>query len=179
MDNEERLINRARMGDSQALGGLAEKYAPQVYRLAFCLLKSEEEARDAAGDVFIKLYESREKIPVQGFKPWLMKVVYNHCLDLWRRRKTWQRLLPRLLRYSPAGLEPDPAETAADADQRIIVRQALLKLPEKKRAALVLRYYQDLSYDEISEVLGVPASLVGTWLHRGKARMKEILEQKG
>ncbi|MEN6389940.1 MAG: sigma-70 family RNA polymerase sigma factor [Syntrophomonas sp.] len=179
MDNEERLIGRARTGDGQALSGLAEQYAPQVYRLAFCLLKSEEEARDAAGDVFVKLYESPEKIPVQGFKPWLMKVVYNHCLDLLRRRKTWQGLLPRLLRYSQAGLEPDPAQAAADAEEQIIVRQALLKLPEKERAALVLRYYQDLSYDEISEVLGVAASLVGTWLHRGKARMKEILEQKG
>lgn len=178
MENEERLIGRARMGDGQALGGLAEQYAPQMYRLAFCLLKSEEEARDAAGDVFVKLYESPEKIPVQGFKPWLMKVVYNHCLDLLRRRKTWQRLLPRLLGYSQAEQEPDPAEAAANAEERLNVRQALLRIPDKERAALVLRYYQELSYDEISEVLGVPASLVGTWLHRGKARMKEILEPK-
>lgn len=178
MDKEERLIGRARMGDGQAMGGLVEQYAPQVYRLAFCILKSEEEARDAAGDVFIKLYESPEKIPEKGFKPWLMKVVYNHCLDLLRRRKTWQGLLPRLLRYLQAGPEPDPAEAVVDAEEQIIVRQALLKLPEKERAALVLRFYQELSYDEISEVLGVPVSLVGTWLHRGKTRLKEILEQK-
>lgn len=178
MKNEERLISQARLGDNQALGSLAEDYAPQVYRLAFCLLKSEDEARDAAGDVFVKLYEAREKIPMQGFKPWLMKVVYNHCLDLLRRRQTWQRLLPRLLRYSQTSPEIDPAEAVVDADERRIVRQALLKLPEKERAALVLRYYQDLSYDDISEVLEVPVSLVGTWLHRGKARMKEILEQK-
>lgn len=177
MSDEERLICQVRWGDNQAVGTLAEQYAAQVYRLAFCLLKSEDEARDAAGDVFIKLFEAREKIPLQGFKPWLMKVVYNHCLDLLRRRKTWQRLIPRLYRYSSTD-QVDPAEAAADADERIVVRQALLGLPEKERTALVLRYYQDLSYDEISEVLGVPVSLVGTWLHRGKARMKDIIQQK-
>lgn len=179
MDSEEKLILLFRQGDDEAVAHLAKHYGPQVYRLARCLLRSQEEAQDAAGDVFVKLYSRREEVPLQGFKPWLMRVVYNHCHDLLRRRQTFSRLLPRLFRMSPADQYNGGDEALEGADRKLIVEEALNLLPEQEKTALVLRFYTDMNYEEIANVMGVSTATVGTWLHRGKARMRVILEQRG
>lgn len=176
-DNTEALIKRAISGSRQAAADLAVKYGPEVYRLARYLLHSEEEARDAAADIFVRLFADPEIIPPDGFRAWLMRVAYNHCLDLLRRRRTLNRLLPKIYHRTTEQPEPGPEQAAAEAEEQTEVRRAVVQLPEQERAIVVLRYYQQLSYAEISTVLDIPENTVGTRLHRAREKLRKLLSQ--
>ena len=169
-DNDERnVMLRARSGDWQTLASLIAEYGPAIFKFARYLLSSEEDAKDAAADIFVRLYEKRDKIPEQGFRSWLMRVTYNHCNDVLRRKRTLLRILPRV--YSQTAVcEPSMDDALIEADQKAVLQWALTQLPEKERAALVLRYYHEMDYEEIGAILDAPSATVGTWLYRGKEK---------
>lgn len=169
------LVERARAGDRQAASDLAVLHGPEVYRQARYLLSSVEEARDAAADIFARLLASPGNIPVDSFRPWLMKVVYNHCMDVLRRRKVLNRLLPKIYQIITANPDPTPDEAAVEAGERDEVRRAVALLPEQDRAVVVLRYYQQMSYSEISKILDIPEATVGTRLHRAREKIRRVL----
>lgn len=171
----EDLLTRARSGEGSAVSALAVAYSPDVYRLARYLLHSEEEAKDAAADVFVRLYTAGEKIPMEGFKPWLMRVAYNYCQDLLRRRSTLSRLLPRIYRRMNEAASPGPEQAALEADEREEVRRAVARLPDVEKAVVVLRYYHQLSYSEIGMVLDIPEATVGTRLYRARDKLRGML----
>ena len=173
-DVDTRLITRARSGDRQAAAALASLCGSDVYRLALYIFHKEDEARDAAADIFARLYATPEKIPLENFRAWLMRVTYNHCLDNLRRRKTLNRLLPKIYERQ-ARLEQSPEEAVVEAGEQAEVRQAVANLPEQERVIVFLRYYQQLSYTEISSVLGVPEATVGTRLHRAREKLRKRL----
>lgn len=170
---------KARAGDRRAAADLATQYGPEVYRLARYLLHSREEARDAAADIFTRLYTAPQGIPLDKFRPWLMRVTYNHCMDILRRRKTLTRLLPKLYGRTTDRPEPGPEQAAVEAEEQEEVRQAVARLPEQERVIVVLRFYQQLSYAEISSVLDIPEATVGTRLHRAREKLRNMLAQKG
>ena len=157
-ENKEALLGRARSGDRAALAELALARGPEVYRLALYLLHSEEEARDAAADIFARLYAAPGLLPRESFRPWLLQVAHNHCLNILRRRKT-----PSRRRWRPTNRPKCGG------------RRAVARLPEQERAIVILRFYQRLSYDEISAVLGIPKATVGTRLHRAREKLRKML----
>lgn len=177
-ENEARLIIQAQAGEVAAVAALATTYGTEVFRLARYLLQNEEDARDAAADVFVRLYSAREKIPLEGFKPWLMRVTYNHCQDVLRRRNTLRRLLPKILQGQRSSVVIGPEQMVVEADERAEVRQAVNELPEIDRMVVVLRYYHQLSYTEISQTLDIPEATVGTRLHRAREKLKSRLAGK-
>lgn len=172
------LITRARSGDRQAAAALASLCGPDVYRLALHIFHKEDEARDAAADIFARFYATPKKIPLENFRAWLMRVTYNHCLDHLRRRKTLARLLPKVYERQ-ARKEQNPEEAAVEADEQAEVRRAVAGLPEQERVIVFLRYYQQLSYAEISSVLSVPEATVGTRLHRAREKLRKRLSEDG
>jgi RNA polymerase sigma-70 factor (ECF subfamily) len=174
-ENEAGIIVQARAGESAAVAALATTYGTEVFRLARYLLQNEEDARDAAADVFLRLYSARDKIPLEGFRPWLMRGTYNHCQDVLRRRSTLRRLLPKIFQGQRGSGIRDPELMAVEADERAEVRRAVSELPEIDRMVVVLRYYHQLSYTEISQTLDIPEATVGTRLHRARERLKARL----
>lgn len=134
------LAERAKSGDRKAVSDLAALYGPELYRLALYLLNSEEEARDAAADIFARLLATPGIIPLDRFHAWLMRVAYNHCMDILRRRKTLNRLLPKIYHRMEEHLGPSPEQAAVEADEQAEVRQAVSGLPEQERVMVVLRY---------------------------------------
>ncbi|HWP97326.1 MAG TPA: sigma-70 family RNA polymerase sigma factor [Syntrophomonadaceae bacterium] len=176
-DNETEIILRARSGDWPALALLIDEYSPAIFKFARYLLASEQDAQDAAADIIVRLYEKRDKIPEQGFHPWLMRVTYNHCHDILRRRQVLGRILPRFYRQQ-AACEPSLDEALRESDQKALVQWGLVQLPEKERAALVLRYYYQMNYEEIGSILDASSATVGTWLHRGKEKLKMIIPEQ-
>lgn len=176
MDEKTRiLVGRACAGDRQAAAEVASLFGPEVFRLARCLLRSEEEAKDAASDIFVKIYASPGIIPAEGFRPWLMKVTYNHCRDILRRWKVLNRLLPGIYRKHTAPQGPTPEQAAVETADQEEVRRAVAGLPEQEKVIVFLRYYQQLSYAEIGEVLDIPESTVGTRLHRAREKLRKML----
>jgi RNA polymerase sigma-70 factor (sigma-E family) len=136
------------------------EYAPMV-RLAFLLLDSNEVAEEVVQDAFARLHERWDRVDNPG--GYLRTSVVNRARDIQRRRQRERRL--------PVAA-PEAATLGADH-----LLDALATLPSKRRAALVLRYYDDLSEAEIASVLGVRPGTVKSMLHRGLAQLREVIER--
>jgi RNA polymerase sigma-70 factor (ECF subfamily) len=114
------------------------------------------------------------------FTAWLYKVASNHCWDLLRRRRIRQDLETGDIETMPLE-HPDPGQLERLQAEHSTkeVRTGLAKLPDRARMALVLRYYSDMSYDEIAETLGVRRAFVGVLLLRARHQLREVLAVSG
>src|ERR1700758_4816979 len=176
-------IARARTGDADAWGELYREYAPAIFRFCRRALPSREDAEDATMDIFAKLMRDNKLLQYdqsRSFTAWLYKVAANHCWDVLRRRKTRQDKETDDLENVPLE-HPDPNQLDQLIEQRTSeeVRRALDKLGARARMALVMRYYSDMSYDEIADALGVRRGVVGVVLLRARHELREVLAGSG
>ncbi len=173
------IVSRARAGDPEAWGEIYRQFAGPLFRFCRRVLPTREDAEDAAMDVFVKL---RAKLgqydPQRPFSAWLYKVAANHCWDLLRRRKIRQDLETEEAESLPLE-HPDPGQLDQIISEQTSggVRQALGRLSDRARMALVLRYYADMSYDEIAEALGLRRAFVGVVLLRARHELRQALVQ--
>src|SRR2546421_7001664 len=174
-------ISRARTGDAEAWGELYREYAPAIFRFCRRAMPTREDAEDATMDIFMKLKDKLVQFDQsRSFAAWLYKVAANHCWDLLRRRKTRQDKETEDLENVPLE-HPDPNQLDKLIEQRTSeeVRRALDKLGTRARMALVMRYYADMSYDEIADELGVRRAFVGVVLLRARHELRQALGQSG
>jgi RNA polymerase sigma-70 factor (ECF subfamily) len=140
-------------------------------------MPTREDAEDATMDIFIKV---RQKLgqydSSRPFSAWLYTVAANHCWDVLRRRKLRQDLETGEVENMPLE-HPDPGalEQLLERHSNQEVRRALDKLPARSRMALVLRYYADMSYDDVAATLGVRRTFVGVVLLRARHQLRDIL----
>jgi RNA polymerase sigma-70 factor, ECF subfamily len=171
------LARASRRGDRDAFGRLVARHERAVYGLCLRLLGQREEARDAAQEAFVRAYESLGSYdPTLAFRPWLLRIARNRCLDLRRRAA---------VRPATASLEEVAAAAdreAVAADERLVraegqerLQAAIARLPDDQREALLLFHHDQLSYREIAVVLEAPLGTVMTWLHRARRRLREDL----
>jgi RNA polymerase sigma-70 factor (ECF subfamily) len=171
------LIARARAGDTQAWGDLYREFAPAIFRFCRRAMPSKEDAEDATMEIFMKL---RVKLiqydPSRSFSAWLYKVAANHCWDLLRRRKArHDRDMDDVDDVPLEAPEPNQLEKLIEERTSEEVRRALDKLGVRARMALVMRYYSDMSYDEIADALGVRRPFVGVVLLRARHELRQAL----
>ena len=171
-DDERALAQRAQAGDARAFERLLVRYERQIFTLCRRYLRSSE-AEEAAQDAFLKAFKHlRDFDAARPLGPWLYAIARRQCLDRLRRRKF------------ESGQEA-PADTAAPGDpvadaaishdaQRAIT--LLQSLDEGPREALALFHLHELSYQEIADSLEVPMGTVMTWIHRGRAQLKEKMQ---
>lgn len=157
-------VGSDRSGSEPESGSFDDVYrresAPMV-RLAYLMVDSETQAEEVVHDAFATLYERWSRVDNPG--AYLRTCVVNRCNDVHRRRA-----LERRWRQRPAD---EHAELGADH-----LLDALERLPLKRRAALVLRYYDDRTVADIAEILGVRPGTVKSMLHRGLAQLREAIE---
>jgi RNA polymerase sigma factor (sigma-70 family) len=174
-------IARARAGDTEAWGDLYRDYAPAIFRFCRRALPTREDAEDATMEIFMKL---RDKLgqydETRSFSAWLYKVAANHCWDILRRRKIRQDKETEDLENVPLE-HPDPSQLDRLIEQRTSeeVRRALARLGSRARMALVMRYYSDMSYDEIADALRVRRAFVGVVLLRARHELRQALGETG
>ena len=175
------LIVRARAGDTQAWGDLYREYAPAIFRFCRRAMPTREDAEDATMEIFMKLREKMSQYdPSRSFSAWLYKVAANHCWDLLRRRKA--RHDKDMVDLDDLPLEAPEAnqlEKLIEERSSEQVRKALNTLGARARMALVMRYYSDMSYDEIADALGVRRPFVGVLLLRARHELRQALEGSG
>jgi RNA polymerase sigma-70 factor (ECF subfamily) len=174
-------ISRAQLGNSEAWGELYLQYAAAIFRFCRRALPSREDAEDATMEVFLKVREKLNQYDSnRPFSAWLYKVAANHCWDILRRRRVRQDLETDEVESVPLE-HPDPGQLERMVEERTHqeVRSALAGLPARARMALVLRYYADMSYDEIAEALGVRRAFVGVVLLRARHQLRQALGQRG
>ncbi|PYT91453.1 MAG: hypothetical protein DMG36_18300 [Acidobacteria bacterium] len=171
-------IARARAGDADAWGELYREYAPAIFRFCRRAMPTREDAEDATMEIFMKLKGKLNQYdPTRSFSAWLYKVAANHCWDILRRRRIRQDKETEDVESLPLE-HPEPSQLEKLIEQRSSeeVRKALEKMGARARMALVMRYYSDMSYDEIANALGVRRAFVGVVLLRARHELRQALE---
>jgi len=166
--------------DQSEFERLYREHHPRVLTICSRMLGSPDEAEDAANDVFARLPGSlRTYDPAQPFSPWLSRVAGNYCVDLLRRRRAERRLIEPADPDSPEPPAPaaSPLTDLLTREQTEAVRQALASLPERYLVPLLMRYYGDLSYEEIADTLGTNHGRVAVLIFRAKQRLQKSLAE--
>jgi len=175
------LLSQVRTGNANAWGDLYTRHAPAIFRFCRRVLPAREDAEDATMEIFMKV---RQKIgsydSSKPFMAWLYKVAANHCWDMLRRRRIRQDLETGDVETMPLE-HPDPSQLESLIDEHAgkEVRAGLATLPDRARLALTLRYFAEMSYDEIAETLGVRREFVGVLLLRARHQLRAALSSGG
>ncbi len=174
---EEAIVGRVLAGDTEAFAELIERYKVAVFNLCARMLGNPTEAEDAAQEVFVRAYTQLHSYqPGRKFSTWILSISSHYCIDMLRRRKP-QVDLEAIAFWKQSDL-PEPEEHALSGETRDEVRELLSTLPDKYRGVTVLRYWQDLSYDEIAGATGLSVATVKTRLFRARELLAKELERQ-
>lgn len=171
-DLDSTIIERARSGDGRAFAQLVEIYQTPVHNLCYRLLGNAHDAQDAAQEAFLRAYSGLASYnPARPFKTWLFSIAHHHCIDrLRRQRPAWFSLddEPAMDTASWHSAAPTPEECAVRREREVEIQALLRHLPPKDRGAVIMRYWYDLSYEEIAEATATTVSAVKSRLHRAR-----------
>jgi RNA polymerase sigma-70 factor (ECF subfamily) len=146
--DEAELITAAKAGDQEAFRQIVERYQGAVYNLAYRMLGTPEEAEDAAQEIFVRIYRQLGRYdPTRKFSTWTLAIATNYCIDQLRRRRMQLVPLENIIPWA-RDREAGPEAEALGQESRDEVQRLIKELPEKYRAPLVLRYWEDLSCAE-------------------------------
>ncbi|MDD9267059.1 RNA polymerase sigma factor SigW [Paenibacillus sp. GCM10023248] len=183
---EARLAKLARNGDRNAFAELVELYKDKIFHLAYRMLNNKQEAEDAVQETFLRVYTNLHRYDEnQKFSTWIFRIGTNLCIDKLRRRKNTYSLDAEMpdgegndyYAMLPSN-EDTPEKQIMVSETQEQIRRAIATLPEKYKSIVVLRYLQDMSLQEISEVLDMPVTTIKTRVHRGREYLRKRLEQE-
>jgi RNA polymerase sigma-70 factor, ECF subfamily len=176
------VIKRAQGHDAEALGEIYRRYVRRVFGLCRYMLDSRESAEDATSEVFLKLQRSIESYDGSTpFLRWLLRVTGNQCIDALRKRQRGRQVIVEVedaTAIEAPGAELSPLGAVMSKEERMQMRDAIARLPENYRVPLVLRYYSELSYDEIAHQLKLPRNSVAVLIFRAKQELRRKLAQR-
>ena len=184
--DDRELITRAREGDEAAFRELLQRYERPVFNICLRMVRNREEAEDLSQDAFMKVFGMLERYnPAYAFSSWLFKITSNLCIDTIRKRKIDTLPMDQPVQ-SEAGEFARQYESPGDDPERVYLKgekmdqltEAIGGLPPHYRVMIVLRHQQDLSYEEIAEVLDVPLGTVKARIHRAREMLKTRLSGK-
>ena len=178
MDEEQVWLDQARRGDKAAFGKIIEAYQRPVYNLAYRMLSNSGEAEEAAQEAFIRAYTRLDSYnPNHKFSTWLLSITSNYCIDLIRKRRAILLSIdeplpphPSLMSERASGPEPQIMQS----EQEELVQRLLAELAPEYREAVVLRYWYELSYDEIAEMMDTTVSAIKSRLFRARRQLAEV-----
>ena len=182
---DEELVALATTGDLESFNQLVVRWERPIYALAYRTLGREEEARDVVQEAFLRAFRGLRGFKGQAkFSSWLYRITLNLCRD-WIRR---ERRAP--LVQAPEGTdavdladdrvaaEPSVEDLVAQREMSAAVARAMADLPEEQRAAILLKEYHGLTFQEIADMLDCPLSTVKTRLYQGLSVLRRRLERR-
>ena len=177
--NESGWIVQAQEGDANAFTSLVEAYQKPVYNLCYRMLGNAEDAEDAAQETFLRAYQSLKRFdPNRSFSTWLLSIAAHYCIDRIRRQR-YRIISFEELPYLDVADDSPGVETRLSHKQEQEQIQALLNsLNPVDRAAMVLYYWYDLSYEEICQELGLSISQLKSRMHRARLAMAQKWNEK-
>ena len=190
MQNSTHLLNRLREGDESAFRQFVDEQKQRIFTLCYRILKDEDDAEDAAQEVFMKIYQKIGQFREESqLNTWVYRIAMTTSYDLLRKRKrktpwmymssftggqnnqgnrSWEETLPIVNRIHPHA-------TLEEKERLQKLYTAIDKLPENQKSAILLHYMEGLKYEQISEILGVSFSAVESLLFRARKNLKETL----
>ncbi len=173
-DPDEPLVARFAAGDKSAFDILFDRHQEYVYNIVYGILGRQDDARDVTQEVFLQVHRSIGSFRRGSrFATWLYRIAVNRAVDA-ARRKSRMRWLPLVetLRDRPDET-PGPEEQTAESERAGVVQRILNEVPLQHRDVLVLRYFRDLSVEDVAEVLGISVTAAKVRLHRARRCFKE------
>ncbi len=170
------LVLACQRGEREAFDRLVERYQRGIYRLCYRYVNQHEDANDLAQEAFLKAWRAIGRFRGDSsFGTWLYRIAVNACLNYRALRRPATQELPESL--------PDPgrgAEARAVRDgEAERVRAAVSRLPDKQRATLILKVYQELTHEEVAQILGSSVGTVKSNLFHALANLKRLLDERG
>lgn len=171
-------VQAAMEGDQDAFTEIVYTYQDSVFNLCYRILSDRVEAEDAAQEAFLRAYMNLARYdPDRSFKTWLLTIASNHCIDRLRRRRmklmSLDDPLPSLTLSSD---EPEPEQASITREQSEAIQGLLDKIPADYRAAIVLRYWYDYSYNEIADMLETTESAIKSRLFRARQMIADLID---
>lgn len=178
-DTESSWIIEAQNGDDSAFVQLIEAYQKPVYNLCYRMLSNPDDAEDAAQETFLRVFKAIRRFDnSRPFGTWLLSIAAHYCIDQIRKRRMSLVSLEDMPCLELSNQEPGPEANASHKEDQEQVRSLLSPLNPIDRAAVVMYYWYDFSYDEIAEVLELTLSSVKSRLHRARRAMAQVWQKK-
>jgi RNA polymerase sigma-70 factor (ECF subfamily) len=181
MSNEELVwIEQAREGDQRAFGLLVQAYQKPVFNLTYRMLGNAQEAEDAAQETFLRAYSSlRQYQPEHKFSTWLFAIANHHCIDrLRKRRVSFVSIDDNPVLENMSGDTPLPEREALQREQSAEMQKLLQALEPEYRMPLVLRYWEDYSYEDIAETMEITVAAVKSRLFRARQQIAKLYGER-
>jgi len=167
--NREHDIALARKGSDRAFSRLIEEELTYMYRISKSILQREADVEDAVQETVIKAWtQLRTLKDDRYFKTWLIRILINQCNEILRKQK----------RIVLTDEDISSFEEFIDSDERVALKDAINRLDNELRTVIILCYFEDLSYSEISYVLGIPEGTVKSRLSRAKNKLNNSLSDR-
>lgn len=177
------LIAESLRGNSAAFGQLVRRYQDRLYSTVYRIVHSADDAQDVVQEAFLHAFQSLDSFKGDSqFFTWLCRIAMNSAISL-RRKK---RIVVPIEASSPDGMGIDPADPSESADpgyemaraeQGRRIHRALGQLSNEHRAVLVMKDMEDMKYEEMAELLGVPIGTIRSRLHRARLELRAILQE--
>ena len=181
------LIGRAKTGDQKAYADLMKRYKKSVYHTLLKMVRNVDDAEDLTIEAFAKAFRNLDKFdPKFTFSTWLFRVATNNCIDFIRKKKLETMSISSGF-IDDSGSEvamdlrdfnPNPQEDVIKGERMEIVRHIVDKLPPRYQTLVRLRYFQELSYEEIAKELSAPLGTVKAQLHRARELLYDLVKDR-
>ena len=170
------LVQAALEGNSEAFDELAERYSGKLYNAALRVTGNPEDALDATQNALLKAYDNLASFdPSYRFFSWIYRIQLNEALNLVHKRRRYVGLPSEM----PAPTQATPEREYLDRETGSAIETALLELTPDYRAVVVLRHFHGFSYEEMAEILSVPAKTVKSRLFTARRALRQKLSDKG
>lgn len=179
-DQEASIINQIIGGDTQAFSVLVDVYKDLVFTLAIRMLKNREEAEEVSQDTFIKIYKALPKFKGESkLSTWIYKVAYNTCLDqIKKNNRRYDEVAIDSFSENQIKTLDNALDALEEKEQQQTIQDCLQQLTSKDSFLLTLFYFEELSLEEISQIVNMEANTVKVNIHRARKRLAILLKQR-
>jgi len=168
--SEREILLQVKRGKKEAYQTIVERYMKRAYYIALGFVRNPQDALDISQEAFIKAFRRIKSFDIERpFFPWFYKLIKNFCLDHLKRRSRIQEV--------PLDEGRILKEEHEDREMKEVLWKGIESLPVEQREVIILRYFQQLSYQEISEVTGKPVGTVMSSLFYAKKKLKEVIKK--
>lgn len=186
MEVDKRLIEKCKEYDKYSFMKLYKMYEKYLYSLCFNYVQNPHDALDLVQEIYIKVFKNIDKFDTDmPFHPWIRKISVNTCLNFTRTIKNNVISMNTSISDSDDEItledtflsKEDVLEDVINSETKNIIKRYLNEMQEEYRMVIILRYYEELSYNEIAEIIGKPLGTIKTEIYRAKAILKKKLEK--
>ncbi len=184
---DQHLVEKAKEGDQDAFSSLMSKYRDSIFFMVLKMVNNRNDAEDLTMESFAKAFNNLKRYDTKyAFSTWLFKIATNNCIDYIRKKKLDTHSIDEPIKTEKGEIHsvniktehPNPEQKIEKGERIVSVRSAVKKLKDKYRTLIEMRYYEELSYDEIAEQLDLPLGTVKAQLYRAKELLSNIMEGK-